>query len=324
MRRNPTAGTRIVGLHFANPIYELVYSEVRPSRRVRQQTYRLRKWLCERTMIVTVVGDAPFDFFSSRLSLIDFTGDDLLDIQLHHHLSEFEDYVFGVVLQYNRIRSGLVSRKAGDFARVPGPQPKLDIYYYILTWDKLKKILKKIVSRLQEARPSIPKKFYQDFRAWKARVDHLFSAFDTNVRNEYEHPSLEPYVYSESSLLGWNSILIGDSGDIKVHAAKDCFFTIKHEHSVRIQALRIDLFDLFVKHFSQKSLTRDLVKTRAFIEENIDPIIKELEALKGRGETTGYDSLLHRILMHDMDLQREGVPLLASTREKLHSILIAE
>ena len=85
-----------------------------------------------------------------------------------------------------------------------------------------------------------------------------------------------------------------------------------------------NLFDLFVKHFSQKSLTRDLVKTRAFIEENIDPIIKELEALKGRGETTGYDSLLHRILMHDMDLQREGVPLLASTREKLHSILIAE
>ena len=141
-------------------------------------------------------GKITFDFFSDRLHFIAVTDNALLNIKLWHYLSTFESHVYGVILQYNRIKSDLPAHGALEMPRIPGPQAGLDIYYYILTWDKLKKIYKKIkeiINDLQQDTPSIPVGFTAEFRVWKKRADHLFSEFDSAVRNEYEHPSLESY-----------------------------------------------------------------------------------------------------------------------------------
>jgi hypothetical protein len=275
-----------------------------------------------RIMMATVAGDTLFDFFHNRLRFVDVTNDNLLNIGLWHHLSEFENYVFGVVLQYNRIRSDLKDSDPGEISTTPGQQARLDIYYYILTWDKLKKICEKIksmVKSLQQGNPSIPRTFHQEFRAWKARIDHLFSAFETNIRNEYEHPSLEHY--SVGNMVMWGTIQIDDSGDIRAHVGKRLFAIIKEEHGTRIEALRTALLDLFLKHFSQKPLTEELLNTRTHIEENIDLILKELETLKGEEDTATFDRLLHSLLMYDIYLQQEGVPLSATVRGKFYAIL---
>ena len=53
-----------------------------------------------------------FDFFSGRLHFIDVTDNTLINIKLWHHLSTFESHVYGVLLQYNRIKA--------DLAAIPG------------------------------------------------------------------------------------------------------------------------------------------------------------------------------------------------------------
>lgn len=267
-------------------------------------------------------GNIAFDFFSGRLHFIDVNDNALLNIKLWHYLSTFESHVYGVILQYNRIKSDLPVHGALEMPRVPGPQAGLDIYYYILTWDKLKKIyekIKEIINDLQQDTPSIPVGFTTEFRVWKKRADHLFSEFDSAVRNEYEHPSLESY--STGNIIMWGNIKIDSSGDIMAHAGKDWFATIKNEHCVRMQTLRTDLVDLFVKHFSQKPLTRELMKARSQIEENIDSILKELEELRAKKNTAKFNELLHTLLMHDTYLMKEGVPLSTTVKGRLYAAI---
>ncbi len=226
-------------------------------------------------------------------------------------------------MQYSRIKSDLTACESLDMLpSVPGPQAGLDIYYYILTWDKLKKVYEKIkefVNDLQKNSPSIPKKFVTEFRLWKKRMDHLLKEFDTDVRNEYEHPSLEPYI--KGNIFIWGIILIDDSGDIKAHMGKTCVATIKNEHCVRIQNLRTDLVDLFLNHFSQKPLTEELVKSRNSIEENIDSIVNQLRDLISRNDIAEFEKQLHVLLMLDIHLMQEGVPLSPSVKDKIHSII---
>ncbi len=257
-------------------------------------------------------GNIAFDFFSDRLHFINVTDDPMINIKLWHYLSTFESHVYGVLLQYNRIKAGLPVLGALEMPRLPGPQAGLDIYFYILTWDKLKKIYEKIrviINDLQQATPSIPVGFAAEFRAWKKRADHLFFEFDSEVRNEYGHPSLESY--------STGNIMIDSSGDITAHAGKDWFATIKNEHCVMMQTLRTDLVDLFVKHFSQKPLTRELIKARSQIEENIDSILKELEEIRAEKNAAKFNELLSTLLMHDKYLMKEGVPLSAIVKGKL-------
>ena len=107
-----------------------------------------------------------FDFFSSRLHFIEVTSDHILNIELWHYLSVFENHVYGVFLQYNRIREDLIFPDPGSFRSVPGPQAGLDIYYYTLTWDKLKKIcdkIKALINRFHQTSSSIPKPFTEGF-----------------------------------------------------------------------------------------------------------------------------------------------------------------
>ncbi|MGD0843563.1 MAG: hypothetical protein ABSA06_04245 [Geobacteraceae bacterium] len=263
-----------------------------------------------------------FDFFSDRLHFIDVTDNVLLNIKLWHCLSTFESHIYGVLLQYSRIKSDLVFDTAPEMPRVPGPQAGVDIYYYILTWDKLKKIyekIKTIINEIQRGTPPLPEGFVREFRGWKKRADHLFAEFDTEVRNEYEHPSLESQ--STGNLIMWGNIMINGSGDITAHAGRDWFATIKHEHCTRMQTLRTDLIDQFVKHFSQKPLTKELVKARSQIEENIDSILKELQELKAGEDWTKFNELLYTLMMNDTYLMKEGVPLSKVVKDKLYSAI---
>jgi hypothetical protein len=263
-----------------------------------------------------------FDFFSNRLNFIEVTNDHFLNIELWHYLSVFESHVYGVFLQYNRIVADLSISEPTKIQKIPGPQAGLDIYYYILTWDKLKKIYKKIeaiMSRLHKAGTSMPKVFNSEFRLWKRRIDHLFLDFDTKIRNKYEHPSLESY--SVGNIIMWGNILMDGSGNIKAHVGKKWFATIKKEHCIKLQKLRTDLFDVFLKHFSQKPLTQELIKTRDYIEKNIEAILAELKALKDKNDMESFNKSLHSLIMYDIYLSKEGMALLKDTKDKIYSIL---
>lgn len=265
-----------------------------------------------------------FDFFSSRLHLIEVTSDHLLNIELWYFLSVFEGHVYGVFLQYNRIKEDLIAPDPGSLRSIPGPQAGLDIYYYTLTWDKLKKIYEKIkalINRFQQTSSSIPAPFTEGFRLWKSRIDHLFSEFDNEIRNEYEHPSLEPYSFGNFIIRG--SIVIDGMGNIKAHVGKDRFAIIKKEHSERIQQLRTDLFDLFIKNFSKKSLTQELIKARKYIEDNIDSLSKELNELKEKKSLEEFNDLFNQLIMCDLYFSKESMPLPEKVKHKIYSVLYA-
>jgi hypothetical protein len=263
-----------------------------------------------------------FDFLSSRLNFIEVSNDHFMNIELWHHLSAFENHVYGVFLQYNRIKEDLNFSDIESFRSVPIPQAGLDIYFYSLTWDKLKKIYDKIkvlINRFQQTSSSIPEPFTKDFRLWKRRIDHLFSEFDNEIRNEYEHPSLESY--SVGNIIMWGNIIIDGTGNIKAHVGRDWFATIKKEHIKRIQKLRTDLFDLFIKHFSDKPLTQELIEARKYIEDNIDSLSKELDELKENKNWKDFNELLHKLTMCDLTFTKENMPLPEEVKRKIYSII---
>ncbi len=262
-----------------------------------------------------------FDFFSSRLTFIEVTSDQLINIDFLHYLSAFENHVYGVFMQYNRIKEDLKYTDPENLRRVPGPQASLDIYYYILTWDKLRKILEKInnlVNRLSSSPVTIPKSFKSEYRNWRRRIEHLFSEFDTGIRNEYEHPSMEPYRVGNIQM--WGNIIIDRSGNFKAHAGKDYFFIIKKGHVEKIKALRTDLFDLFIKHFSEKPLTEELIKLKNYIEQNIDSLIKELADSAEQKKWEDFNNLFYQLTMCDLNLSKEGIQLSQDVKTKIFSV----
>jgi hypothetical protein len=262
-----------------------------------------------------------FDFFSNRLTFIDITPDKLLNVNLCHHLSVFESYVYGVASQYSRIKDDLDFSNIDDSVKVPLSQASLDIYYYILCWDKLKKIyeeIKRLVNLINQSPTPLPEKFNEEFREWKRRIEHLFLEYSDEVRNEYEHPSLE--FYSIGNIQMWGNISTDSSGNIKAHAGKDCFASIKKEHTDRIYHLRIDLFDLFLKYFSKKQLTKELIKVRDFVYSNIEAISKDLQEFKTKKDWDNFNSLFKEIINIELYLSKEGIQLSNEIRDKIFSL----
>jgi hypothetical protein len=76
-----------------------------------------------------------------------------------------------------------------------------------------------------------------------------------------------------------------------------------------------------VKHFSQKPITKELIRVRTHIEENIESILEELKLLQDKGDTAGFNNSLHNLLMHEIYLSKEGVPLAESVTDRFHSVL---
>lgn len=109
-----------------------------------------------------------FDFLSSRLNFVEVSTDQLMNIDLWHYLSVFESHVYGVFLQYNRIKKDLKFSEPENLRKVPGPQAGLDIYYYTLTWDKLKKIF----TTLSPYRLQVPKTLLFSHIYWRYDIQN--------------------------------------------------------------------------------------------------------------------------------------------------------
>ncbi|MFH0813672.1 MAG: hypothetical protein V2A69_12670 [Pseudomonadota bacterium] len=120
----------------------------------------------------------------------------------------------------------------------------------------------------------------------------------------------------------WGTTHIDSSGDIKAHAGKDWFVFVKKKHILKLDELRTALFDIFIKYFSQKPLTHELIKVRDHVEDNIDSLLKELKQLMHDGNAQGFNDLFHELIMCDIYLSREGVQLPEDVKEKLYSVLV--
>lgn len=261
-----------------------------------------------------------FEFFAGRLSFIEISDDPRENIDLYHYLTELENYAYGVFLQYSRILDDLkVPSLSEGGPSTSSPNGKLDIYFYTMTWDKLRKITELLVEFMnglhKQGRP-IPRPFTKDFRFWKKRMQHLLSEFDIDVRNEYEHPSLEPDIHR--NILSWGTILVDGAGNVKAHVGKKHHAVIKHEHPGRLRQLLVDLVDLFLEHFSQKPLTKELMKVRDYIQKNLDSIIQEMRESVAQSNVDLTNQLRGRLVSHEMLLSREGVPLSREVHRRLY------
>lgn len=267
----------------------------------------------------------PFVLFSDRLSQIEIYHDFLKDLEFYNHISSFEVHVFGVVNQYQRIQEVLkrmMSPKKESLTSRNNDhhQVKLDIYYFILTMDKLKKIFKLITTRINKIirELGISKDFVRDYRLIRRRIDHVFREYDDSARNEYEHPSLKFQRKGNMMLFG-NMLFSGT--DVSVHVSGDVNVTIKKLHVERLGSLRIELMDLFIKHFSKKMLIHDLLKHRDEFINDIEKNIKEYKKIIQSKNHELSSKLFSTLLLTETFFSTEGIPLPNTIHEKIYKAI---
>jgi uncharacterized alkaline shock family protein YloU len=262
-----------------------------------------------------MIGKTTFEFFSNRLSRVDTFPDIIKNSEFFIHISQFELHVFGVINQYNRIHEELQKGVEGNLSQV-----RLDIYYLILTWDKIKKIFENIQKRINILLKDITEEsesLKNDYRIYRKRIEHLFCEYDDNVRNEYEHPSLKFHKIDNGYMYG--NMEVNTSGDIRIHVGDDKYTTVKKIHVDRLDLLRIDFIDLLLKHFSKKILTSELLKIRNDITENIDEYIKRYQECNDDTNIEKSNEILNELISIDLYLSTEGVPLSETIKSKLYS-----
>lgn len=254
------------------------------------------------------------------------SADPLKDIELLHRLSVFETHVYGVVSQYNRIQKSINIRRDGGDMHPPRPcsscQVELDIYYYTLTWDKLKEIFKKFSALMNDIRKSsdlIPVNFREEYKSLQTRINNLFTEFDKDVRNEYEHPSLKPR--KTGNIIEWGSLYICPNGDIRALIGEAKFSVVKKDHIERLINLLILLIDLFITSFSNKRPSAELIQLKKQIEENIDSVVEEYLHHRQNRRDKEANELLHQMTMLDIYLSREGMSLSPGVMGKLYSAI---
>lgn len=266
-----------------------------------------------------------FTSLTSRLHFIQFCSDQFTNFCIWQYLSVFEMYVYGVISQFNRIIEN--NRiKINTFSKSPlkttSTQLRLDIYYYTLNWDKIDKIfnkIKELLNTINKNFNSIPYGFTVEFRIFKKRIESLLSNFNKDVRNEFEHPTLE--TKRSRNMIEWSNINILSNDDIIFHVGKEQFSIIKKDHVNRINTLWIDLIDLFIKHFSDKPLTASLIQLKNQIESNIDQILIDYNNFINQKENDKALNLFNLLLNIDSFLAKEDMPLSDEVKGKLNSII---
>ncbi|MDY7035947.1 MAG: hypothetical protein SV375_07270, partial [Thermodesulfobacteriota bacterium] len=199
---------------------------------------------------------------------------------------------------------------SGTSSQMTSTQVRLDVYYYTLTWDKLKKIFnkfKKIMNPVQKNSNAIPEAFKRDYKDLKRRIDHLLGEFHRTARNEYEHPSLEPN--RVGSIIEWGSLFEDSNGNIKVHVGKEQFSVVRKDHLDRLNSLWTNLIDVFLKYFSDKTPSSELFRLKNQIEHNIDDIIDTYNQYRSENKNEEANNIIYQILMSDIHLAMEGMPL---------------
>lgn len=267
-----------------------------------------------------------FPRLTSRLHFIELTSDHLKNLEIWHCLSVFESYVYGVISQYCRINENLAKMK-DSFTSIPhtysSAQVRLDIYYYILTWDKLRKVFEKLkeqINKVFKDSNDLPIDFKNDYRQIRTSIEHLLVEFKISIRNEYEHPTLQPK--KAGNILEWGSLIQDGQGNIKVHVGNEEHAIVRKEHIDRMFSFWITLIDIFVKYFTDKPLSFELIKVKEHIEKNIDMIISTYKQYRDENQDEDANQILHQVLISEIYLTREGIPLGQDTKDKLYSILM--
>lgn len=257
-----------------------------------------------------------------RLGVVEISPDQLININIYICFTELEDYIFGVISQYKRIMKNIPKPSSPDFISYSLAQLKLDVYYYILTWDKLRKIFDKLkleLNSLSKPPSLLPNGLITEIKQLKNRIDHLFDEHKVDTRNEYEHPSLEPSRIGQ--LIGLGNSTIDKSGNLKIHVGKEEFAYVRKEHVDRLYSLWIEFIDIFIKYYSDKPSTAKLLSIKNTIEEHIDEIMEMFIQLRRNKETEEAQNIFNRILSTELYLSSEGCPVKKDVKEKIYTIL---
>jgi hypothetical protein len=263
-----------------------------------------------------------FPFLTSRLSSIKLYSDHLRNFEVLICLYEFESYVYGVVSQYSRIIDNQQKTISTTSLGISLTQLRLDIYYYTLTWDKLRKVFDKLKGQINDILRlpnTLPGEFINDYKLIRNRMDHLFGEFRTTVRNEYEHPSLQPLKVGK--MVGFGNLTQDSRGNIKAHVGNQEYAIVRKEHIDRLNSLRVELVDIFVKHFTTETPSSELFLLKKQIEEDIDVIIRKYMLFRTENKDEEANQILHQLVMSETYLSREGIPLRADVKNQIYSIL---
>ena len=263
-----------------------------------------------------------FPRLSSRLGFVEFSSDHLKNFDVFICLHEFESYVYGVVSQYSRIINDEPKPNSSTSLSNSLNQFKLDIYYYTLTWDKLKKVFEKLKEKINNVGKipnSLSNEFIHDFRQIRTRIDHLFKELSISVRNEYEHPSLNPSRIG--NLVGFGNSTRDTQGNIIAHIGSEESAIVKKEHIDKLVSLWIELTDVFLKYLTDKVSSSEIILLKRQIEENFDEIIASYISYRDENRDKDANQILHQILMSEIYLSREGFPLRQDIRDKFYSII---
>lgn len=263
-----------------------------------------------------------FPRLTSRLHFIQLCSDFSRNIEAFHRLSVVEHYTYGVLSQFERIKENCEPIYSSDrlgLAEYSSTQLSLDVYYYVLTWDKLREVYAKFVKSMadiQRMENTIPAGFNDEFRRLRGRIEHLFGEFDKDVRNEYEHPSLE--FRRTGNILEWGSLYFDKDGNISVHVGKELFAVVRKEHIDRLKLLWISLIDVFIKHFTDRPLSSALLELKKQTEDNIDLIVQEYLQSKQEENREDTKEIFEKFIMCDMFLSKEEVSLSDAVRDKFY------
>ena len=263
----------------------------------------------------------PFPRLTSRLHFIQLCPDMFKNLEAFHRLSIVEHYTYGIASQFERIKEDLEPIYSPDhqLAGYSSTQLGLDVYYYVLTWDKLREVYSKFaksMADIQRAQNTVPAGFNQEFRELRVRIDHLFGEFDKDVRNEYEHPSLE--FRRTGNILEWGSLYLDKDGNISVHVGKELFAIVRKEHVDRLKLLWISLVDVFIKHFTDRPPSSVLLELKKQTEDNIDLIIQEYLQAEQEERREDTKQIFEKFITCDMHLSKEGVPLSDVVRNRFY------
>lgn len=263
-----------------------------------------------------------FPRLTSRLGIVELSTDPLINIYFYICFSELESYIFGVLSQYARIMKNTPEPSSSKSLSYSLNQIKLDVYYYTLTWDKLRKVFEKFKSELSSVSKSpsaLPSGFTTEFKEIKTRMEHLFNEHGVDTRNEYEHPSLEPSQIG--NLIGLGNSTSDNKGNITIHVGKEKFAYVRKDHVDRLYSLWIEFIDLFIRYFTDKPATAELLSIKNNIEEHIDDLINVFNQLCQSKEFEDAQNLSNRLLATELYLTSEGCPLHKDVREKIYTIL---
>jgi hypothetical protein len=258
-----------------------------------------------------------FPWLSHRLAFVDICPDKPKNFELWLNIHVIEDYVFGVISEYERIKHNQ-PLPSDPSLTVSLTQQRLDIYYYTLTWDKLKKVFEKLKIKMNQIlKPPnyLPEGFQDEYKQIKIRIDHLMNEYQNSVRDEFEHPSLQPSI--SNNMWMWGTIIGDKTGDLKAHVGKEQYAIVKKEHVDRLYTLWIELIDLFLKHFSSKPTSSSLLELKQFIENNINTMIGECERNRVENKHKDANQILNMLLNSELFLMKEGIPLRQEVRTKI-------